>query len=53
MKKLIFNIDVNDHSNLKIMAKEEDQTISQVLRKLVKGYLLAGEIVEKEKKDRK
>lgn len=53
MKKLIFNIDKDDHSNLKIAAKGEDQTVSQVLRKLVKGYLLAREIVKKEKKNGK
>lgn len=50
MKKLIFNIDKKDHMDLKIAAKEEDLTVSQVLRKLVSEYLLNHEIKKKMKK---
>ena len=53
MAKFIFNIEDDDLADLKIVAKEEDLTVSQVLRKLVRGYLLAKEIAKKEKRDEK
>lgn len=53
MAKFIFNIEEDDLMELKIAAKEEDLTVSQVLRKLVRGYLLAREIAKKKERDGK
>lgn len=53
MAKFIFNIGDDDLADLKIATKEEDLTVSQVLRKLVRGYLLAKEIGKKKWRDGK
>lgn len=53
MKQLNFQIDENDLRDLGIAAREEDLTVSQVLRGLVKRYLLYKELAKKLKRDRK
>ena len=52
MAKFIFNIEDDDLMGLKIAAKEEDLTVSQVLRKLVRQYLLSREIAKKKWRDK-
>ncbi len=53
MKQTNFMIDENDLRDLGIAAREEDMTVSQVLRKLVKQYLFAKELAKKMKRDNK
>lgn len=53
MKQVNFQMDEKDLMDLKIAAREEDLTYSQVLRKLVKRYLFAKEVEKKLKRDGK
>lgn len=48
-----FQIEENDDRDLSIAAKEDDLTVSQLLRKLVSRYLLNREMAKKLKHDGK
>ncbi len=48
-----FQIEENDDRDLGILAREEDLSVSQVLRGLVKRYIFAKEVAKKLKRDGK
>ena len=50
MRQLNFQIDEKEYSALAVVAKEEDLTVSQLLRLLVKRYLFSREVAKDMKK---
>jgi len=51
MKPFLVNLEEDDLRKLRIAANEEDLNVSQILRKLVRQFLLNRAIAKKEKQE--